>query len=139
LTDASQFLERLTRGKYRSIWAPLGKRHLCVDNDQNETFLVDQLSGGTREQLFLAIRLALVRDFARKGIELPMMLDDILVNFDQLRTEAAVETLIDFTKEGQQILLFTCHLHLAHMFECKGIEPIWLPGHNPQIEERRAG
>ena len=139
LTDASQFLERLTRGKYRSIWAPLGKRHLCVDNDQNETFLVDQLSGGTREQLFLAIRLALVRDFARKGIELPMVLDDILVNFDQLRTEAAVETLIDFAKEGQQILLFTCHLHLAHMFECKGIEPIWLPGHNPPIEERRAG
>ncbi len=139
LTDASQFLERLTGGKYRSIWTPLGKRHLSIDDDQNETFLVDQLSGGTREQLFLAIRLALVRDFARKGVELPMVLDDILVNFDQLRTEAAVETLIDFAREGQQILLFTCHLHLAHMFESKGIEPIWLPGHSPPIEERRAG
>jgi uncharacterized protein YhaN len=100
---------------------------------------VEQLSNGTREQLFLAIRLAMVREFRSRGIELPMVLDDVIVNFDQLRTEAAIETLTEFAAEGQQILLFTCHLHLAHLFETRGIDPIWLPGHEPAVEERRAG
>ena len=48
-----------------------------------------KLSGGTREQLFLAVRMAAVRQLAQQGIELPMVFDDVLVNFDQLRTEAA--------------------------------------------------
>ena len=108
-------------------------------SNSRRLFGVEQLSGGTREQLFLAVRLAVVGEFTRQGIELPMILDDILVNFDQLRTETAVETLLEFAAEGQQILFFTCHLHLAHLFESRGIEPTWLPGHNPPIEERRAG
>ena len=139
LAAASRDLERLTCGKFRNIWTPLGKRQRCLDDDQNDTWLVEQLSGGTREQLFLAIRLALVREFSGKGIELPMVLDDVLVNFDQIRTEAAVDAMIDFTQAGQQILLFTCHLHIADLFERKGIQPIWLPGHKPPMEERRAG
>ena len=56
-----------------------------------------------------------------------MVLDDVVVNFDQLRTEAAVRTLLEFAEQGQQIMMFTCHLHLAHLFENQGVEPIWLP------------
>jgi len=65
--------------------------------------------------------------------------DDVLVNFDQSRTEAAVETLLEFAEQNQQVLFFTCHLHLAHLFEARGLEPIWLPGHNLPHQERRAG
>jgi uncharacterized protein YhaN len=139
LAAASHFLRRLTGGKYANIWTPLGQRHLCIDDEHGETLRVEQLSNGTREQLFLAIRLAMVREFANQGVELPMVLDDIIVNFDQLRTEAAVDTLLEFAEQGQQILLFTCHLHLAHLFESKGIEPIWLPSRAALVEERRAG
>lgn len=139
LASASRYLERLTRGRYRNIWSPLDRRDLRVDDDHGISFRVEELSGGTREQLFLAVRLALVRELTRRGVELPMFLDDILVNFDQLRTEAAVDTLLEFAEEGQQILFFTCHLHLAHLFESRGIEPTWLPGHNLPLEERRAG
>ena len=139
LASAASFLERLSGGKYNNIWTPLGQRELCVDDDNSNTFQVGQLSGGTREQLFLAIRLAMVREFSQRGVELPMVLDDIIVNFDQLRTEAAVDELLQFAEEGQQILFFTCHLHLAHLFESKGISPIWLPGHHAAIEGRKAG
>ncbi len=139
LASASRYLERLTRGRYRNIWTPLDRRELRIDDDHGLAFSPEQLSGGTREQLFLAVRLAVIRELARQGIELPMVLDDILVNFDQIRTESAVDTLLEFAGEGQQILFFTCHLHLAHLFESRGIEPIWLPGHNPPIEERLAG
>jgi len=138
LAGASEYLAQMTGGRYKNIWTPLGKRHLCID-DGAQSLRVEQLSNGTREQLFLAVRLAMVKEFSRQGIELPMVLDDIFVNFDQIRTEAAVETLMNFAESGQQILLFTCHLHLAHMFESRGIEPIWLPGHNPPMQERRAG
>lgn len=136
---ASQYLDRLTCGKYHNVWAPLGQRSLCIDDDASQTLRVEQLSTGTREQLFLAIRLAIIRRFRDEGLELPMVLDDVFVNFDQVRTEAAVDTILDFAEQGQQILLFTCHLHLAHLFEARGVEPVWLPVNTLAIEKRRAG
>jgi uncharacterized protein YhaN len=139
LAAASRYLERLTRGRYRNIWTPLGQRELRIDDERGQTLTVDKLSGGTREQLFLAVRMAAVRHLAQEGIELPMVFDDVLVNFDQLRTEAAVETLLDFAEHNQQVLFFTCHLHLAHMFEARGVAPIWLPGQNLPHQERLAG
>jgi len=127
LQHASEYLEKLTLGKYHNIWTPLGQRHLVVDDEKAESLKVEHLSKGTREQVFLAIRLAVMKDFADRGVELPMVLDDVVVNFDQLRTEAAVRSLLEFAEQGQQILMFTCHLHLAHLFENQGVEPIWLP------------
>jgi uncharacterized protein YhaN len=139
LASASRYLERLTRGRYRNIWTPLGQRELRIDDERGQTLTVDKLSGGTREQLFLAVRMAAVRQLAEQGIELPMVFDDVLVNFDQSRTEAAVETLLEFAGQNQQVLFFTCHLHLAHLFEARGLKPIWLPGQNVPQQERRAG
>ena len=71
----------------------------------------------------------LVREFARRGIELPVVMDDLFVNFDEERTIAAVEYLAEVASEGQQILFFTCHQHLAELFKRKDIEPLYLPGH----------
>jgi uncharacterized protein YhaN len=139
LAAASEAMARLTRNRYIRIWAPLGERALRVDDDHGRTFTVEQLSGGTREQLFLALRLGLVRHAGERGVKLPLILDDVFVNFDQLRTEAAFETLRDFADEGRQVLFFTCHLHLAHMAEQRGIDPIWLPGHQPPMQARLAG
>jgi len=139
LALASKYLERLTRGRYANVWTPLGQRELRIDDDRGRAFTVEQLSGGTREQLFLAVRMATVHELGQKGIELPMVFDDVLANFDQLRTEAAVDALCEFAEENRQILFFTCHLHLAHLFEAHGIEPTWLPGHNLPQQERRAG
>jgi uncharacterized protein YhaN len=129
LTMASSYLHRISSGRYHRIWAPLGEDFLCVDDEYSRTFRVEQLSGGTREQLFLALRFALVREFASRGIELPVIMDDLFVNFDEERTEAAVECLIEVAGEGQQILFFTCHQHLAELFQKKQVQPLFLPGH----------
>ena len=144
LAAAIPFLQKLTLGKYHHLWTPLGRKHLYVDDDAGDSRPAERLSGGTREQLFLAIRLAMVKAFSNNGIELPMVLDDVTVNFDQQRSEAAADTLLDFTREGQQLLVFTSHLHYAQLFQQKGVEPIWLPARHPSqvidsIEERRAG
>lgn len=128
LRHASDFLRRLTCGRYHNIWTPLGERRLVVDEKGEQSLRIEQLSSGTREQVFLAIRMAMIRSFAEQGTVLPMVLDDVTVNFDQTRTEAAVGTLVDLAEQGQQVLLFTCHLHLSHIFQNHGIEPVWLPG-----------
>jgi uncharacterized protein YhaN len=136
LKAASDYLERLTCGKYRNVWAPLGEKHLVIDDDAGSSFKVEHLSSGTREQLFLAVRMATIRELSEQGMELPMVLDDVLVNFDQTRTEAAVETLLDFADEGQQVLFFTCHQHLAQMFEDRNSQPVWLPTRHALVEGR---
>ena len=127
LKSASQLLAQLTQKRFVRIWAPLGERTLLVDDDQGRTYKIGELSSGTREQLFLALRLGMVRRAAEQGIELPLILDDVFVNFDQLRTEAAFETLLEFAEQGHQILFFTCHLHIANLSEQWGLPPIWLP------------
>lgn len=129
LTTASSYLHRISSGRYHKIWAPLGEDFLCVDDEYGRTFRVEQLSGGTREQLFLALRFALVREFAKRGIELPVVMDDVFVNFDEERTDAATDCLIEIASEGQQVLFFTCHQHLAELFQKKQVEPLFLPGH----------
>lgn len=135
LLRASHYLERLTCGKYRNVWTPLGKRHLLIDDEHEQSLPVECLSHGTREQLFLAIRLAIVEDLSRHGISLPMVLDDVIVNFDARRAESAIELLLEFAAQGHQVLFFTCHQHLAQMFQEKGVTPIWLPNHSPAQEE----
>ena len=129
LVTASDYMHRMTSGRYHRIWAPLGEDLLCIDDEYGQTFRVEQLSGGTREQLFLAIRFALVREFSKRGVELPLVMDDLFVNFDQERTEAAADCLLEVAREGQQVLFFTCHEHIAQLFQQKQIEPLWLPGH----------
>lgn len=117
LQEASKHLERLTEGRYTRVWTPLGENTLAVDDAQGRRLPVEVLSRGTREQLFLSLRLALVASYARRGVELPLVLDDVLVNFDSRRAKAAAAVLRDFAAEGRQLLLFTCHEHVWKLFK----------------------
>lgn len=117
LREASVYLQRLTGGRYTRVWTPLGEHSLRVDDGQGNTLSAEVLSRGTREQLFLALRLALVSSYARRGVNLPLVLDDVLVNFDVARAKAAASVLRDFAKLGHQILIFTCHEHISKLFK----------------------
>ena len=70
------------------------------------------MSEGTRDQLFLALRLALLE--LRKGEPLPFIGDDLLASFDDDRTRRALELLAQFGRERQAIL-FTHHRHVAEI------------------------
>ncbi len=127
LKEASLLLRRMTQGKYTRIWTPLDQDALFVDEPGRLSIPVDQLSRGTREQLFLALRLALVSGYARRGCHLPLVLDDVLVNFDEGRTRAAAEVLMDVGHAGHQVLIFTCHEHVMQMFGDLGADVRRLP------------
>ncbi|MFM9962771.1 MAG: AAA family ATPase [Planctomycetaceae bacterium] len=120
LAAASRYFTRLTSGKYRTLWTPLRHRSLRVDDANGTTWRLDQLSGGTRELLLLAIRLALIDDFSRRGVDLPLLLDDVLLTLDPARAAVAAGELIDFAQRGHQVLFFTGHPHLANLFTNAG-------------------
>jgi len=117
LGEASRYLSQLTGGAYTRVWTPLANDILLVENSASESLPVEVLSRGTREQLFLSVRLALVATFARRGVRLPMVLDDVLVNFDAVRARQAAEVLREFAAGGHQLLVFTCHEHMWQMFQ----------------------
>ncbi len=130
LRQASGYLARMTEGHYRRVWTPFGENILLVDDAEGRPLGIDVLSRGTREQLFLSLRLALVALFARRGAVLPMILDDVLVNFDGHRAIKAVEVLRDFAAEGHQLLVFTCHEHVAQLFKNERLDVRRLPGNS---------
>jgi uncharacterized protein YhaN len=75
------------------------------------------------------MRLALAAVYAKQAVALPLVADDILVNFDDKRAESTAALLGDFAKQGHQVLAFTCHSHLADVFSSKvpGANLIKLP------------
>ena len=129
LGEASVYLNRLTDGKYTRIWTPLGHNELRIEGDDGQPMSLDVLSRGTREAVFLALRMALVAAYGRRGVNVPMILDDVLVNLDAKRAAAAVEVLHDFSKDGRQLLFFTCHEHIKAMFVAAGVDTRVLPVH----------
>lgn len=136
LMEASNYLERLTEGHYTRIWTRLVGEELLVDNANEETITVDKLSRGTREAVYLSLRLALVGAYARRGAVLPMVLDDVLVNFDSRRARSAAELLCDFSRNGYQILMFTCHEHMSDMFDSLDADVKVLPFHGDVVESQ---
>lgn len=112
LVDVQRLFGQLTGGRYVRIERKLDQQGtlLVVDSSEQKKE-PNQLSTGTREQLYLAIRLAYVLHYCRGAESLPVVMDDVLVNFDDQRALQTLRVLREVA--GQvQILLLTCHDHL---------------------------
>ncbi len=121
LLEASTWLERLTGSRYRQITAVADDAVLMIEDSDGVRWQPERLSRGTREQVFLALRLALVADLERAGVRLPLIMDDALVNFDDERAKFAAETLVTFAAErGRQMFVLSCHAHVVDLFERAG-------------------
>ena len=70
------------------------------------------LSEGTADQLALALRVASIEEHAKSSAQMPFVADDILVAFDERRTEAGLR-LLAILGESTQVLLFTHHTYVA--------------------------
>jgi len=92
------------------IKAPFGEQRLIVIRAGGQALETHQLSRGTAEQLYLSMRFALAQEYAGKAV-LPLVMDDILVNFDEERMESCLRVMADVSQR-HQVLLFTCHAHV---------------------------
>jgi uncharacterized protein YhaN len=106
---ASELFRRFTRGQFERVKSDdEGKNYIAVRSKNLEELRPEALSRGTCEQLYLAMRLAPVEELAGQGIVLPLIFDDILVNFDDLRARATAETLAEVARD-RQVWFFTAH------------------------------
>ena len=101
---AQQLLGRMTEGRYHSI--AMGEDFSLRAGAGQEETLHDALwrSDGTVDQLYLALRLAVAEELTPN---VPLILDDALVRFDDSRMREAVSILRDLA-QNRQVILFTC-------------------------------
>ncbi|MGH7282275.1 MAG: AAA family ATPase [Polyangiaceae bacterium] len=108
LSSVSRLLARITGERWVRVEQRFAETRLRVVSAQGEERTFDELSTGTREQLYLAIRLAFVEDYCKKNEPLPIVMDDVFVNFDEARAKGAFSALKPLL-ERTQIFFFTCH------------------------------
>jgi uncharacterized protein YhaN len=106
---------RLTQGAYPHVGAEETASGMVLSLVQagfpHEPKRVDQLSEGTRDQLYLALRLAAIE---AHPVALPFVADDILQTSDDARAAAALEALVALGGRTQVILL-THHRHVVEL------------------------
>jgi uncharacterized protein YhaN len=115
LEEASGVFARITAGAYERILQEEDGESLAVMDRCGRRKRPEELSRGTAEQLYLCLRLGLAAEFARSSASLPLIMDDVLVNFDPERALAVAGELVHFAG-GRQVLVFTCHPQTARLF-----------------------
>lgn len=123
LKAAGRHISTVTDGRYRRLLMP--------ERDLDGTLLLQgpgypgpvevdtPISTGTREQVYLALRLAIVDHLDADGERLPLFLDEAFVNWDEERRERGFELLADLAGD-RQIFVFTCHRPMARSLADRG-------------------
>jgi uncharacterized protein YhaN len=118
LTRASELFRRLTLGAFSGLRAGYDDKDVavlrCVRAKDGRETEVTALSDGTRDQLFLSLRLASLERYAETNEPMPLIVDDILVHFDDDRSRATLEVL-GAIAERTQVLFFTHHARLVEL------------------------
>lgn len=127
IKEASLLLTRMTSGRYTGFRFVPASSELRIQSSTGTELAPTALSRGTLEQAALCFRLALTREFHRRGYAVPLILDDVLVDSDEHRSKAAVEVLVECAR-SHQILFLTCQEHLLELFAAHQISIVDLPG-----------
>jgi uncharacterized protein YhaN len=116
MLNAAQRFRRITGGRFTDLQARPDKdgETLVAIKADGGSLLVDGMSDGTRDQLYLALRMAGYQEFAGTREPLPFIADDIMQSFDDARARASLEMLADVARMGQVIYL-THHAHLCDL------------------------
>ena len=97
---ASEYLNRLTQGRYQAI--QMKNMKIAVQTYDEKWFVASELSRGTLDQLLVSIRLAFIGNLSSK-ISLPILIDDGFVNFDSVRKKIMLQLIKELSKKVQVI------------------------------------
>jgi uncharacterized protein YhaN len=120
LERASSWFRQITGGSFSGITTSYdaGDQPVIAGVRAGESsvhgVMVDAMSEGTRDQLYLALRFAGLELHRQEHEPVPMVLDDLLVHFDDGRSAHALSALSQLGR-GSQVLLFTHHAHLVEL------------------------
>ena len=117
LQKSGEVFKALTCGAFNGLGAEFNADDVPVlvgvRPDQTKV-PVEGLSDGSRDQLYLALRLAALDRYLEVNEPMPLILDDLLITFDNERTKAILPQLASLSKRTQ-IFLFTHHEHLVEL------------------------
>jgi|GEM_PF-4571796 len=115
IREASRLFSLMTNGAWSGLTSDLDSNALTALPSAGEPMPAELLSRGTREQLYLALRFAHISLHNAP----PLIMDDILVNFDPGRARSTAALLAAETPSAgigdRQVLFFTCHPQTAEM------------------------
>ena len=108
---ASEHFCALTLGSFDGLMTDFNEKDepvLVGIRSGGERVYVEGMSSGTRDQLYLALRLASLEKYMESAEPMPFIVDDVLVDFDDARSQAALNALAELA-EKTQVILFTHH------------------------------
>ncbi|HEX7182961.1 MAG TPA: AAA family ATPase [Thermoanaerobaculia bacterium] len=117
LRRAGDLFATLTCGSFRGLQTDYDDRDepvLVGLRQDGRRVRVEGMSDGTRDQLYLSLRLATLERYLAHAEPLPFIVDDILINFDDERTAATLKVLADLSTRTQ-VILFTHHGRLKDL------------------------
>lgn len=116
MARASEAFKTISRGAYEGVAAQPGKDGdvLIAVSAGGGSKAANELSNGTRFQLYLALRVAGYHEFVANRTPVPFIADDIMETFDDLRAEETFRLFAEMGMQGQVIYL-THHKHLTHI------------------------
>ncbi len=112
---AENAFSALTHNRYAKLFTRpdnKGVEKLYATRENGDTVSADQLSTGTRYQLYLALRIAAYHQYRRQREPLPFIADDIFETFDDARTQSALTQMASMGMHGQ-VIYFTHHAHVV--------------------------
>lgn len=116
LERAGQYFARMTCGRFEGLASDFeDDRPVLAGRRAGGTLVsLSGMSDGTADQLYLALRLAALDLYFQTRARVPLVLDDLLINFDDARAAATLEILGELAQETQ-VILFTHHRHLCDL------------------------
>ncbi|MCF6465811.1 ATP-binding protein [Clostridium sp. Cult2] len=117
--EVSKLISLISDGKYQQVRVS-DDLNIAIENPTTKEIVnIDSLSGGTIDQLYFALRFSIINSM--KGDNLPLILDDCFIQYDDERLENILKFLGDMSHK-KQILLFTCHNREKEILDNLGLE-----------------
>ncbi|TYQ14819.1 UNVERIFIED_CONTAM: AAA domain-containing protein [Acetivibrio alkalicellulosi] len=103
----SEIMGKITKNRYSDIKSDANLILKTMCKETGNIVDVSMLSIGTIDQVYLALRLALVQLIERDGEKLPIIMDEIFAYFDDSRIENTIK-LLNELMDRRQVIIFTC-------------------------------
>lgn len=118
LEKASGYFKEFTDGRYDRVFSRLGESvfQVAESGPSRRNKSPEELSRATLEQLYLAMRFAAVEEFGERQERLPVIVDEVLVNFDPVRASKAAAA-FGRIADHNQVIVFTCHPWIRDLFQ----------------------
>jgi uncharacterized protein YhaN len=123
IRSAENLFSQITGGSYPRIIKTIDQDEVLIENEWHQRKGVFEMSRGTREQLYLAMRFGLIDEYETRSEPLPALMDDVFVNFDDERDENIIEILSQFGKQ-RQVIVLTCHQRSLEAYQNIGATAI---------------